>query len=254
MGLTFRLLVPIGSPMLVRALIFDFDGLICDTEGAQVSAARAVFRSHGADLPTHLWLDAVGRSVPEDFWVPWLVDLAGPGVDGDAALREFRRRNKAEIALLSANAGVTTLLDAADAAGLPCAIASSSPTSWVHPLLDRLGLRQRFRTIVCREHAPFAKPAPDLYFEALDRLGVRDQASSVVALEDSHHGSMAATRAGTTCVAVPNALTLAQDFSRADYVVGSLLDVRLDPESSHPEPMARMVATAREQVASSVTG
>ena len=186
----------------LRALIFDFDGLICDTEGCLVAAACEVFAAHGATLPMDRWLDTIGRSSEKDVWVPWLEEAIGRPVDHDLVLSEFDERNHVLIAQLDANPGVHQLLDAADRAEIPAAIASSSPTRWVEPLLDQLGLRARFVTVVCREHAHRAKPAPDLYVEALRRLDV--PATSAVAFEDSYNGSLAAVAAGITCVAVPN--------------------------------------------------
>lgn len=210
----------------LRALIFDFDGLICDTEGCLVIAAREVFAARGASLPMDRWLDTIGRHSERDVWVPWLEKAIGMTVDHDAVLAEFDAHNHALIARLDANPGVRSLLDAADRRHIPVAVASSSPTDWVEPLLDQLGLRGRFVTVVCREHAPRAKPAPDLYLEALQRLDV--PATSAVAFEDSYNGSLAAVAAGIACVVVPNEITASQDFHHAEAVVESLADLDID--------------------------
>ena len=143
---------------------------------------------------------------------------------------------------------MVALLDLADRQGIALGIASSSPTIWVEPLLDQLGLRQRFRTVVCREHAALAKPAPDLYLEAARRLGV--QPRGCAAFEDSHNGSLAAVAAGMTTVAVPNDVTESQDFGHVDLLLRSLVQVdltSLESIASHKAVCARRSAWARRR-------
>jgi putative hydrolase of the HAD superfamily len=211
----------------VQAIVFDFDGLICDTEGAQVRAAREVFTAHDAVLPLDRWVQVIGTATDDDFWVPWLEEQSGR-VNRKSVVRQFQHKNDTEVAKLDLNPGVTDLLDAATQLDLPIAIASSSPSDWVVPLAKRFGIESRFTTIVCREHAPRAKPAPDLYLEALRRLGIGGKDSpSTVAFEDSRNGSLAAKAAGMSCVAIPGALTRSQDFSHVDHVIESMIRVRL---------------------------
>jgi HAD superfamily hydrolase (TIGR01509 family) len=217
-----------GEVRTIQAIVFDFDGLICDTEGAQVRAAGSVFADHGAQLPLNRWTHLIGTATDEHFWIPWLEEQVGL-VDRAQVYADYQRRNSLEVATLPLNDGVLTMLDSVAALSLPVAIASSSPKSWVVPLASRLGITNRFDTIVCREDAPQAKPAPDLYLEALQRLGVdSDRTSSAVAFEDSRNGSLAAKAAGMTCVAIPGALTKAQDFSHVDHVVESMTHVTLN--------------------------
>jgi putative hydrolase of the HAD superfamily len=211
----------------VRAIVFDFDGLICDTEGAQVRAARNVFAAHDATLPLDRWIQLIGTATNDDFWVPWLEEQTGR-VDRKSVVREFLHNNEQEVAKLVLNPGVIALLDAAAELHVPVAIASSSPSEWVVPIARRFGIESRFVTIVCREHAPRAKPAPDLYVEALRRLEIKPgDSESAVALEDSRNGSLAAKAARMSCIAIPGALTKAQDFSHVDHVVDSMIRVRL---------------------------
>ncbi len=211
----------------LRALIFDFDGLVCDTEGAQVLAATEVFAHHDATLPLDRWTKLIGTATDDDFWLSWLEEQVAD-IDRQHALDLFTNRNQTHVDALQLHNGVIDLLVSASKHNVPVAIASSSPTSWVHPLIERFGIGDYFETIVCREHAPRAKPAPDLYHEALRRLGIAsDHAASVIALEDSRNGSLAAKAAGLTCVAIPGALTKSQDFSHVDHVVDSMTAVRL---------------------------
>lgn len=220
------------GPSRIRALVFDFDGLICDTEGAQVRAVSEVFAHYDARLPIDKWTEVIGTAAAEDFWVPWLEDQVTT-VDSTVVLDHFNARNHAHVSLLGLNDGVMELLEGAAQHNVPVAIASSSPTDWVYPLVRRFGIQSRFETIVCREHAARAKPAPDLYLEALRRLGIdREHASSVVALEDSRNGSLAAKAAGLTCIAIPHELTNAQDFSHVDHRVTSVSEIRLDASAT----------------------
>lgn len=212
--------------MTVRALFFDFDGLLVDTEHALFAAAGDVFASYGAAVPVDKWLDQVGRAGPDDFWMPWLIEVAVRRVDISVAMEEYREAMQSRVDHLGPKPGVLDLLDGAKSCGYRTGVVSSSPTTWVEPLLDRIGLRGAFETVVCREHATHAKPAPDLYLEGARRLDVDCQAS--VAFEDSHNGSKAAVRAGMTCVAVPGELTRTQDFSHVHLVLDSLAAADLD--------------------------
>ena len=210
---------------MIDAFILDFDGLICDTEGALAEAGRKLFASHGAELPMDRWLQQIGLAGPPNFWVPWLEQAIGREVDEVEAMAAFDHYNHARLATLEPNPGVVALLDLADSANIALGVASSSPTLWVEPLLDQLHLRNRFVDVVCREHAPMAKPAPDLYLEAARRLGA--EPARCAAFEDSHNGSLAAVAAGMTCVAVPNEVTESQDFGHVDLVLPSLTEVDL---------------------------
>ena len=210
---------------MIDAFILDFDGLICDTEGALAEAGRKLFASHGAELPMDRWLQQIGLAGPANFWVPWLEQAIGREVDEAEAMAAFERHNHSRLATLEPNPGVVALLDLADAYNIALGVASSSPILWVEPLLEQLHLLDRFAAVVCREHAARAKPAPDLYLEAARRLGA--EPARCAAFEDSHNGSLAAVAAGMTCVAVPNEVTESQDFGHVDLVLPSLTDVDL---------------------------
>ncbi len=210
--------------MGIDALVFDFDGLIIDTEWSEFVTVRAEFEAHGVDLQLDEWRHRVGRA-DNPHWSAWLQEAAEGPVDV-AAVRA--RRLEAHHALIrreEVRPGVVALLDEAAAAGVPTAVASSSPTTWVEPHLDRVGLLERFIIIRCRDHVARGKPAPDLYLAAAEALGVRPARS--VALEDSHHGSTAARAAGFVCVVAPNEVTRVPEFPDADLVVDSLADVDL---------------------------
>ena len=202
---------------MLRALIFDFDGLIVDTESSSLSTVREAYRRHGQDLASEQWRQCVGSTVdPYDH----LQRLVGPDVDLTTLREEMDARHRAEVAQLGARPGVVELVAAAVTAGLRLAVASSSSRRWVEGHLERIGALQAFHAIRCRDDVRQTKPAPDVYLAGLDGLGVK--ASEAVAFEDSPNGVQAARRAGIHTVAVPNGVTRGWPFDHADRVIGSL--------------------------------
>lgn len=211
--------------MTLRALVFDFDGLILDTELPQYLTVKAEFEAHGVDLPMEEWLDIIGR-VDHDHWLDWLEREADGPVDREVVHARRLARHHELVWANDVLPGVVEVLDQADAMGIPAAVASSSHRPWVEGHLERLGLLPRFALTVTREDVERAKPWPDLYLAAMRQLGA--DATQTVALEDSHNGCRAAKAAGMVCVVAPNEMTRQQDLRHADLVVPSLLAVRLD--------------------------
>lgn len=129
------------------------------------------------------------------------------------------------MAQLDVMAGIRDYLVEGRRLGLRLGIASSSPRDYVEAHLGRIGLDEGWDVVVCREDAPRAKPAPDLYLRAVELLGVAPY--EAVALEDSPNGIAAAKDAGLWVVAVPNALTAAGDLTRADCRVSTCAELPL---------------------------
>jgi HAD superfamily hydrolase (TIGR01509 family) len=212
--------------VVIRALVFDFDGLILETETPAYEAWAEVYREFGHELPKELWLEYIGR---EGGWfdaLAYLEGLVGPRNDRDA-IQERRDARKTELVMAVAEtAGLRALLSDARARGLRLAVCSSSTPKWVLGHLDRLGLRPFFDHIQCRDRPELrAKPAPDLYLAACAGLGVRPD--EAIAFEDSRNGMLAAQTAGMRCVVVPNELTIAMDLEGADHRFESLATVSL---------------------------
>ena len=212
--------------MRVRAFLFDFDGLILDTELASRAGWELLYREHGHELPTDLWATLVGTT-----HAPWsprahLQELVGEPLDWDA-LNE--RRYAHEIALIEAEElrpGIAEYFAAARRHGLKRAIVSSSSRRWVDLHLERLEEAVGWDAICTADGDPVrAKPAPVLYLEALELLGV--DAGRAVAFEDSPNGVRAAKAAGVFCVAIPNEVTreLGLAEAGADIVLDSLADL-----------------------------
>jgi len=210
----------------VRALIFDFDGLILETETPAYQAWVEVYRELGHELPKALWLDYIGR---EGGWfdaLEYLEGLAGPQPDRDAITRRRDDRKTELVMAVAETAGLRDLLTEARTRGLRLAVCSSSTPKWVLGHLDRLGLRDFFEHVQCRDRPDLrAKPAPDLYLAACAGLGVRPD--EAIAFEDSRNGMLAAQAAGMRCVVVPNELTIAMDLDGADHRFESLSAISL---------------------------
>lgn len=210
---------------MIKALIFDFDGLILDTEGPIYSSWLEVYQAHGVELPFDLWVQIVGSTTVAFHPQKHLEERLGRALPQDILDERIRRRT--ELVLAEAlMPGVLELVDAAAATGLRLGVASSSTREWVTGHLTRLGIFDRFACIRCRDDVANAKPEPDLYLAVIDCLGVT--AAQAVAIEDSPNGITAAKRAGLFAVAVPNSITSGLDLAGADLLVPSLARVRLD--------------------------
>jgi HAD superfamily hydrolase (TIGR01509 family) len=208
----------------LRALVFDFDGLILDTEWSAFSTAAAVWAEHGLELDLAVWQTIIGTA-EHAHWSEMLeADLGGP-IDRDTVVPARQDQHHAEVEAMDLLPGVEDLIRAATTAGLALAVASSSPHYWVDGHLERRGLAASFRTTVCREDVEITKPDPALYEEAARRLAVKP--GEAIALEDSHNGVLAATAAGMKVVAVPNRVTTGQVFTEATLVVDSLKDLTI---------------------------
>ena len=195
-------------------MVFDFDGLIVDTEVPIFRAWQRIYREHGQELPLERWLTIVGTaSGPFD---P-VIDLAkktGAKLD-EAELKALEILYYQEAtALQQLLPGVIEYLVAARRLELKTAVASSSTRKWVMDHLNRFGIGGHFDAIVCREDVTRTKPDPDLYLTTLQRLGARPE--EAIAFEDSSNGIHAAKAAGLYCVVVPNLLTVDLDLSEAD--------------------------------------
>lgn len=211
--------------MPLQALLFDFDGLILDTEHPVYEAWREDYLAHGQDLPLETYAACVGSDFQRFDPKAHLESLVGRPIDWPERDRWRERLALERVHRLPPLPGVLDLLEAAAAAGLPCAVASSSPRHWVEGHLARLGLLHRFALTRCLDDVPSPKPAPDLFLAAARALGVAPERA--VVLEDSRNGLLAAQAAGSPCVIVPNRVTAHLDFHGASAVVTSLEELDL---------------------------
>ena len=213
---------------LLRAILFDFDGLILDTEYPYYDSWREVYASYGLTLALPDWAALIGKGAAVLARTPYedIENRVGRALDHDIIRAERRAAFDSLMARETVLPVVEALITDAQQHNLLLAVASSSPRDWVKGYLDRLGLSECFHTVCCGDEVEQTKPAPDLYLAALRFLGI--SAEEAVALEDSAHGIAAAKATGLLCVAVPNRITLTTDLSGADIQVGSLKDLSVE--------------------------
>lgn len=213
---------------MIRALIFDFDGLIVDTETPEYEGWRITFREYGHDLPLSVWAKIIGTGRHEVGFDPvsYLADLTNAPLDRKAMEEAAERHRLEEIAKQPILPGVMDHLEAARQHGLKLGVASSSSREWVVGHLQRLGLLGYFDAVRTKtDVGGRVKPAPAVFLAVLDALGVAPD--EAIVYEDSEPGVKAAKAAGIFTVAVPIPLTSASDLSGADLRLGSLADLSL---------------------------
>ncbi|MBN9502550.1 MAG: hypothetical protein BGO01_17885 [Armatimonadetes bacterium 55-13] len=214
--------------MSLTALVFDFDGLILDTETPEFEAWTTIFQARGHQFPDEWWMHAIGRGADQITETP--IDLLqrqmGEPLDHTAIAGEYEHLRMARINSLDALPGVRALIAHSKQNGVRLAVASSSHHRWVDGHLARLGLLDSFEAVLCAGDVPRAKPFPDLYQAACDALGVSP--SVALALEDSPNGIRAAKDAGLYCIAIPNPMTSRLDLSHADRIRDSLEGTTFD--------------------------
>ena len=210
--------------MRIDALVFDFDGLLMDTETTSLLVWQHLWRSHGLELDVETFFAPHGGDVVAERYAA-LAAAVGPAFDhAESHARRLAYRDELHAALELAE-GIPTWLDEARDLGLRLAVASSSPRAWIRDHLSRVGYLDRFELLACGDEVAAAKPAPDVYQLALARLGVT--ADRAVAFEDTVHGVAAAQAAGLRCVAVPHPHADPALFTAADLLLTSAADLPL---------------------------
>ncbi len=210
---------------MIHGLIFDFDGLILDTEQSSYQSWQEIYLSHNCHLPMNEWAKCIGGS--SDLFDPceYLETRIGcPIARADIIVRR-RQRHLELVSKQPVLPGVEDYIVQAKSLGMKIGLASSSPYAWVNGHLTRLGLRPFFDAVKCADHVTRIKPDPELYLAALAELGL--QAHEAIVLEDSPNGVHAAQRAGIFCVAVPNPITNQLPLDHADLKLTSMADVTL---------------------------
>lgn len=205
---------------LARAIVFDFDGLILESESPIFNSVGQVFQEHGVELTLDAWSRVIGGAGTGHDIYAHLEERIGRSVDREALREDVRSRHRAVVWSLPAQEGVEEYIAHAKERGLRLAVASSSSSEWVNGQLERLGLSRHFEAVLTRDDVERTKPAPDLYLAAIRRLGVASH--EAIAIEDSPNGVTAAQAAGMFCLAVPNDITRAMQIDHADVIADSL--------------------------------
>jgi HAD superfamily hydrolase (TIGR01509 family) len=203
----------------IEALIFDFDGLLIDSETPLFEIWQGIYREYGCELGLSDWQHALGTFGGFDPYAD-IAARTGSSPQREQLAPVIRTRHVALCAALPLLPGVAAVFDDAREMGLKTAVASSSAEDWVGPFLDQHGLRVRLDAVCTRDDVTQVKPAPDLFLLAAKRMGV--DPSRCVVFEDSPNGLRAARAAGMWAVAVPNALTRPLALPDPDLVLESL--------------------------------
>ena len=212
---------------MIKALIFDFDGLILDTETPDYEVWCSIYREHGFELPREKWGSIIGTQMAFFDAAEHLSLLTQGRVDSASLRHRHRSESHAITVAQEVMPGVLDYLREAKELGLKLAIASSSPHSWVDTHAQRLGIFDYFDTVICEDEVgrDRTKPNPDLFLLALDRLNAR--ANEAIVFEDSPNGVRAARSAEIFVVAVPNSVTSLLSIENANLTLRSLTDLSL---------------------------
>ena len=211
--------------MNLQSLIFDFDGLIVDTEKPGFDSWNEIYAEFGQKLTLDDWRGATGYVGGFDPGVH-LEALLGRKLDWQNLVLRRDARNWELTLKQGVLPGIRDLMLTAVNAGIPVGVASNSGFGWVNDGLERLGLRGLVGAVVTRDMVVNPKPAPDVYLKTAETLQVSPACS--VALEDSEPGCRAAKAAGMRAVAIPNQFSERQDLSVADLVVPSAKALSLE--------------------------
>ena len=217
------------NPLMLKALIFDFDGLILDTETPEYLTWKDIYNEYGFELPHAEWGKIVGGYGLSNFDAAEHLALLSQGrLDPVPLRRRHADESLARIHAESVLPGVLDLIHEAKKHNLKLAIASSSPHRWVDTHAQRLDILHLFDQVICNDDvgAGRTKPNPDLFLMALDQLQV--QKNEAVIFEDSPNGVLAANRAGVFVVAVPNHVTSLLSLDGANLIIETLKDISLN--------------------------
>ncbi|MES1213301.1 MAG: HAD family phosphatase [Singulisphaera sp.] len=207
-----------------RAVVFDLDGLMFNTEELYQDVGTELLRRRGCDFGADLLDAMMGR--PNHVALRIMIDWHDLPATVDELARETDEIFPAILdARLEPMPGLLDLLATLERHGLPKAIATSSRRSFVDDVLGRFDLGPRFDFLLTSESVTEGKPNPEIYQKAAATFGIAPAAMAV--LEDSANGCRAAVTAGARVIAVPGGHSLQHDFSGAEFVAQSLADARI---------------------------
>lgn len=211
----------------MKALIFDFDGLILDTELPDYNSWQEIYAEHDCELPLEKWASILGGTAESDFdpYI-YLEECSSMPVDREAIWVQRRKNYVEKLEDEDVLPGVAEYIADARQIGLKLAIASSSPENWVMGHLAHLGLTECFTCICTADDVEKTKPDPALFLAAAHDMEVKPE--EVIVFEDSPNGVTAANRAGMYVVAVPNPVTAQLDLKHANLILNSLEDMTLE--------------------------
>lgn len=205
----------------IRAVVFDLDGLMFDTEALFHRVAGAMLAERGKQMTSEIMRAMIGRRAVDAGQA--FRTLAGLDEPVEDLMAEAKTRFMAELDVaVHPTPGLFVLLDHLAARQLPLAVATSSRRSYAERLLKSHGLLNRFQFLLTAEDVEHGKPDPEIYRKAAERFGI--PASSVLVLEDSAAGLQAAKGAGAFAVGVPHEHSPAENLHAAALIVSRLDD------------------------------
>jgi len=212
--------------LTIKGIIFDFDGVILDTEVPEYQSWQELYAEFDQYLTIEKWATYIGAGVNAFDPFEYLEELLGKKLnEKELKTRRFDRSQE----LLEKQELIPNVLDFIEKArklGLKLAVASSSDRPWVEGHLRKYGIFDRFDFVHTCEDVENVKPDPALFLTALKSLGINKAEAMIV--EDSPNGILAAKRAGIFCVCIPNQITSQMDTSLADIQLGSLAELTLE--------------------------
>ena len=207
-----------------RAVVFDMDGLMFNSEDVYQEVGSELMRRRGCEYTREL-CDAIMGRPPRDCFET-IIQYHGLDERWEAMAAESE---EIFISLLDGwlapMPGLLELLDALEAAGIPKAICTSSSGRLLHECVSRFRMEPRFQFMLSAEDIVHGKPHPEIYLKAAERFGIEPH--EMLVLEDSQAGCRSADAAGALVLAVPGPHSSTQDFSTSDLIVENLADPRL---------------------------
>jgi putative hydrolase of the HAD superfamily len=206
--------------ILIKAIVFDFDGLIIDTETVWYECFNETLSAYGIPFP----LDVFGRCIGtgDNELKLYIEQAAGTAYNYETIRAEAAQLHQVKIASVAAREGVRDFLEEAKRLGLRIGLASSSNRTWIERFLHELNLHDFFEIIMTSDDVKNIKPHPELYLRAIEALGV--EPDEALAFEDSVNGAKAAKAAGLRCIIVPNPVTEKLAFESYDIRIRSMGD------------------------------
>jgi HAD superfamily hydrolase (TIGR01509 family) len=209
---------------MIKGVIFDFDGLVFDTETPHYNILNELFKEHGCEFPITRWQQEIGT---QSGFSPfkYLEKKINRKVDHDELEKRFKEKFQEILLETEVRPGVEEYLFEAKDLGLKIGLASSSNREWVTNHLQELNLLHHFQCIKTSDDVEYVKPNPELYLETAKCLGLKE--NECLVFEDSANGALAAKRASMKCVIVPNQVTEAMDFCEVESRINSMSDISL---------------------------
>ncbi len=224
---------------MIQALIFDFDGLILDTEESEFQSWQEVFAENNAHLPLDQWAVCIGTGAESFDVYGYLEEQIGHAVQREEIAKNRRMRHDELLALKNVLPGVEFYILDAKRLGLKLGVASSSSRAWVTGHLSRLGLLSYFDYLRCGDEVQHKKPDPELYLDVLKHFGIAGE--QAIVLEDSPNGIRAGQAAGIFSIAIPNVVTGQLPLEHADLRLTSMAAMPL-------EKLIALVESKQQQV------